>query len=269
MKRQNIKYRGLLGLVMSSIIVSFSGLQLAKAELIPELLISVYFPGGVKRPPTEKTKGGGTRGTFCVTKNDLKEDDLKNYLIPLMPRIPTENYDGTTIYAGTTVSTNPQIFVYVPKHEANLAEFVISDSNKESGEKKLYPITQYNISDTSGIVKLNLPKNVNLTTNQEYTWTFTIICDPLDRSADEFVKGTIEKIEISSDLRNSLENATPLQQAEIYAKAKIWNDTIALVADLRTSNPAEWEAEWKELLESVGLEQIASEPFVPCCQVEE
>ena len=79
MKRQNIKYRGLLGLVMSSIIVSFSGLQLAKAEFIPELLISVYFPGGVKRPPTEKTKGGGTRGTFCVTKNDLKEDDLKNY----------------------------------------------------------------------------------------------------------------------------------------------------------------------------------------------
>ena len=100
MKRQNIKYRGLLGLVMSSIIVSFSGLQLAKAELIPELLISVYFPGGVKRPPTEKTKGGGTRGTFCVTKNDLKEDDLKNDLIPLMPRIPTESYDGTTIYAG-------------------------------------------------------------------------------------------------------------------------------------------------------------------------
>ena len=118
-------------------------------------------------------------------------------------------------------------------------------------------------------MKLNLPKNVNLTTNQEYTWTFTIICDPLDRSADQSVKGTIEKIEISSDLKNSLENATPLQQAEIYAKAKIWSDTIALVADLRTSDPAEWEAEWKELLGSVGLGQIASEPFVPCCQVEE
>ncbi|MCL2928178.1 MAG: DUF928 domain-containing protein [Trichodesmium sp. MAG_R01] len=244
MGKPNIKYWdwGLLVLVISPIIVTFSAWQLAKAQLTPEL-ISVEFPP-VERPPSSGTTGGGSRGYCRAITGEKKE------LIALMP---TDN-------AGTTISTNPKFFLYVPEHKAKLAEFEIKD---KSG-KSLYS-TELDISTTSGIVKLTLPENVNLQTNKEYTWTFAIVCDPLDRVTDNLVQGTIKKVEISSELENSLKNATLLEQAKIYAKAKIWHDTIATVADLRTSNPKEWE----ELLRSIQLEEIASEPFAACCQVEE
>ncbi|WP_094671657.1 DUF928 domain-containing protein [Hydrocoleum sp. CS-953] len=237
MGRQNIKSWGLLALAISPIIVTFSGWQLAKAEQTPELLISVDFEGG-KRSPSGRTSGGGTRGPS------------KGNLIALMPG--DDN-------AGTTIS-NPNFFVYIPEHEAESAEFEIFD---KSG-KSIYLNDELDVSGTSGIVKLTVPKDVSLTNNKEYKWRFAIIFDPWDRSADKYVEGTIKKVEISSQLEKSLKNATPLEQAEIYANAKIWNETIATLAELRNSNPTEWE----ELLTSVGLKEIASEPFASCCKVE-
>ncbi|NEQ39033.1 MAG: DUF928 domain-containing protein [Okeania sp. SIO3I5] len=242
MGRPNIKSWGLLALVISPIIVTFSGWQLAKAQSTPELLISVEFPGGPKRESSGSTRGGGHRGNGCTT--------VPSNLTALMP--------GDN--AGTTIASNPKFFVYVPESEAKSAEFEITD---KSG-KNVYS-TNLDISDTSGIVKLTLPKDVSLKTNKEYTWIFQVICDPLDYSVNKFVEGTIKKVEISSELENSLKNATPLEQAEIYAKARIWNETIATLAELRNSNPTAWE----QLLTSVGLKEIASEPFAPCCQVEE
>ncbi|NEP89873.1 MAG: DUF928 domain-containing protein [Okeania sp. SIO2C2] len=242
MARQNIKFWGLLALATSPIIVTFSGVQLVQAQSTAELLISVEFPSGPQRASPGETRGAGTRGDPC-TSGEIK----------LTALMPADN-------VGTTVANNPKFFVYVPEHEAKSAEFEVFD---KSG-KSIY-LTKLDISETSGIVKLALPKNVSLTTNKEYTWIFVIICNEWDRSGDESVKGIIRKVEISSDLENSLKNASPLEQAEIYAKAKIWNETIATVAELRNSNPTEWE----ELLTSVGLHEIASEPFAPCCQVEE
>lgn len=240
MGKQKIKYWRILALVISPIIMVSSGWQLVRAQSTPELLISVEFPGGGKRSPSGRTSGGGTRGP--------KRSDL----IALMPG--DDN-------AGTTIASNPKFFVYVPEYEEeNSAEFEIID---QSG-KSVY-LTNLDISETSGIVQLTLPTNVNLTKNQEYIWRFTIILDPWDRSGDKFVEGTIKRVEVSSDLENSLKNATPLEQAEIYANAKIWNEAIATLADLRNSNPKEWE----ELLTSVGLEDIASEPFAACCELTE
>lgn len=242
MRRQNIKFGGLLAIAISPVILTFSSWQLAKAESNQELLISVEFPSGPKRSSSGRTSGGGTRGN-CTAFRGSK-------LIAVTP--------GDNVV--TTVASNPQFFVYIPENEANSAEFEIVD---KSG-KSIY-LTNLDISDTSGIVKLTLPEDFSLTTDQEYTWRFVLICDSFDRSVDEFVEGIVKKVELNSTLENSLKNASPLEQAEIYAKAKIWNETLATLAELRSSNPTEWE----ELLKSVGLTEIASEPFVPCCEVEE
>ena len=235
----NIKLWGLLAIAISPVIVNFSGWELAKAELTQELLISVDFPSGPERKKSGRTSGGGTRGP-------------KNSLTALIPA------DDLV----TTVANNPKFFMYIPQHEANLALFEIYDD-----QLKIIYSTNLDISETSGIVKISLPDNVNLRTDKEYNWSFTILYDPEggDRSGDPIVSGIVKKVELSSDLKNSLKNASPLQQAQIYANAKIWNETIATLAELRTSNPTEWEG----LLKSVGLTEIASEPFAPCCQVEE
>ena len=244
MGRHNIKLWGLLALATSPIIVTFSGLQLVRANSTAELLISIEFPSGPQRESSEETRGGGTR----APKSDCVPGQTK--LTALMP--------GDNV--GTTVADHPKFFVYVPEHEAKSAEFEITD---KSGQ--IIYSTKLDISETSGIVKLTLPKNVSLTTNQEYTWAFAMICDEFDYSANKIVAGIVKKVEISSELENRLKDATPLEQAEIYAKAKIWNETIATVAELRNSHPTEWE----ELLKSVGLDEIADEPFATCCQVED
>lgn len=241
MERQNIKYWGVLALAISPLMMTFSGWQSARAQSNQEWLMSVEFPSGPERPSSGRTSGGGTRGVCS---------DVKGNLTPLIP--------GDNVI--TTVASNPQFFVYIPEHEVKSAEFEIID---KSG-KSIY-LTNLDISDTFGIVKLSLPKNVSLATGKEYSWRFAIVCDAFDRSGDEFVEGIVKKVEISSDLKKSLKNASPLEQAELYAKAKIWNETINTLAELRSSNPAEWE----ELLKSVGLTEIASAPFAACCQIEQ
>lgn len=136
MGRQNIKFWGLLALATSPIIVTFSGVHLVQAQSTAELLISVKFPSGPQRPSSEETRGAGTRGDPC-TRGEIK-------LTALMP--------GDNVV--TTVANNPKFFLYVPEHKAKSAEFEITD--KSSG-KSIY-LTELDISETSGIVKLTLPK---------------------------------------------------------------------------------------------------------------
>ncbi len=243
MRRQNTKSWGLLALAISSIIVTFSGWQLVKAQSTPEFMISVEFPDAPERASSGRTTGGGTRGDSCTAGT-----------VNLTALMPADN-------AVTTVASNPKFFVYVPENEADSAEFEISDKS----DQRVY-VSKLDISNTSGIVKLAIPTNVSLTTDEEYTWRFTIICDAWDHSGNKVVKGTIKKIEINSDLQKNLRNATtPLKQAEVYAEAKIWSETIATLADLRSSNPAAWT----QLLTSVGLEEIASQPFAVMEQVKQ
>jgi hypothetical protein len=265
MKMPKIKSWGILALVISPIIVTFSGWKLAKAQLTPELLISVEFPKA-KRPESAETYSGGTRSLDCLTEKANQEKKKLRVLMP-MPLEKKELPESTYyLISGTTISTNPKFFVYLPEHTAESAEFVIKENSGESDTK-----TEFKISGSSGIVKLTLPEKVNLEANKEYTWSFSIVCNPDERSLDLFVQGTIKKVEISSDLENKLENATtPLEKAKIYAEAGIWYDMIATVADLHASDHAKWKEEWTELLRSVELKDyIVSAPFASCCELKQ
>ncbi|MCL2923999.1 MAG: DUF928 domain-containing protein [Trichodesmium sp. MAG_R04] len=249
MKKPKIKSWGLLALA-TPILVTFAGLELAKAQSTPELLISIEFSGS-KRPPSGGTSGGGTRGSCLPPEVNTQE---KKGLTALIPREIDED-GNVTIFAETTSSTQPKFFLYVPENNSKeLAQFIVNEKSGQS-EQNLYS-ADIKISGYSGsIVELTLPQNVNLEANKEYTWSFNIICDPQDRSVDVSVEGTIKKVDISSELENQLKNASPLEKAKIYAEAEIWHDTIEAVADVRNSDHAEWE----ELLKSVGLEDFVDD----------
>lgn len=233
---------GLIALTFCPTTIALSGLQLAKAQSNHESLVAIEFPAGPPRDATGITSGGGTRGDSCVVEKTIG-------LTALMP--------GNNV--GTTVATDPTLFVYVPKNTAKSAELVVID---EDGNQ-VYSNT-FDISNANGIVKVNLPKNANLSAGKEYIWQFALVCDSNDRAADRYVQGTLKLVELSSDLQRQLSEADPLEQAKLYAEAGIWNETLIAVADMRNSNPTEWE----ELLDSVGLREISSEPFTSCCSVE-
>ena len=196
---------------------------------------SLQFPptGGTGAPA--RTASGGRRGDACVNAQ----------AIPATALLPQNKL-------GTTVSETPTLFFYIPQTQAGAAEFVLMDNQgNELFQKTIAP-------NTSGIVKLDLPPTVKLEENKTYQWEFAIVCDAQDRSRDHFIQGTLQRIQLSSELKTNLEKAEPLERAKLYAEARIWHESLAIAAQLRETTPDAWT----QLLNSVGLGGIASQPFI-------
>ncbi len=205
-------------------------------------LVSVTFPPTERRGAPARTAGAGQRSIQCTTGS-----------APLTVLAPNNNI-------GTTVSANPSLFWYVPETSVKSAEFRIFDDRHAEVNQ-----TTLTLSGSPGVVKLSLPATVSLKAGKKYVWYFGLICDPLDRGADVYVRGKIERSELSSEQRTKLAGATePIEKAQLYAQAQIWQETLTLLAQLRREHPHDSKVTdaWTELLRSVQLDAIATEPIV-------
>jgi hypothetical protein len=111
-------------------------------------------------------------------------------------------------------------------------------------------------------LKLTLPENApELEIGQNYLWFFAPIQpDGILRPDNATSVGWVKRVEATRD-RQSFSSV--IEQATAYAKAGVWYDTLSVLAQARRSQPNDviLEKEWKELLEQVGLEAIATQPF--------
>ncbi|NEP00621.1 MAG: DUF928 domain-containing protein [Symploca sp. SIO2E9] len=224
--------------------------------------VSLNFPVEGVGQPEGGSAGGGVRG---VRPSCVKGE------IPLRALTPRSSS------VEKTHSANPSFFVYVPQTQAKSGEFVVYD---DFGNQVYLATVELN--DTPGVVKLQLPETISLEVGKDYRWQFRLSCNLQSQIPNHLVGGVIQRTLLSSDLKQKLEkvefhkqveldglNLTPeylalLKQAEIYAEAKMWNETITILAQLRSSHPKAWE----QMLKSFGLETIAQEPFVECCTKE-
>jgi len=163
---------------------------------------------------------------------------------------------------GRTVSDYPTFFFYLPQIEAELGEFILED---ESGNQ-IYQ-QDLTISNLPGVIGVSIPANTNvppLEVGKNYTWKFTVVCDPEDRSSDQLESGIVRRVELSADILRQLENADPRQKTFIYAENGIWQDALSNLAAARQANPDDpvFQTDWESLLESVTLGEIAKEPIV-------
>jgi hypothetical protein len=224
---------------------SLDGLTPPSAWAHSEWLVSVSFPKPTGRPSRpQQTTGAGVRdgNPSCLARGQG--------VLPMTAIMPLDN-------VGTTVSADPSLSIYLPQTTAQLAEVVIEDENfREVYVKSDFPIPP-SLRDAPGIVTLNL-EGANLQPNQTYTWKFSVICNARDRSRDRSLEGLFERQELDADLQTQLEEASLLEQAELYAQAGIWNEAVVLLTQLRSSEPEEWG----ELLESVELEWMEPVPFL-------
>lgn len=211
-------------------------LALPAQSLPNEWKVSVEFPPVPDRGAPDRTAGAGTRGAF-----------------PLIALSPTNNIV-------TTVSGNPTLFAYIPKTRAQEAEFAVYDEEGNTVYQE-----QLALPETSGIVKLSLPEEICLQVGKDYTWEVTMISDPENPDWNPSLQGWIQRTELNPDLEARLEDADPLEKAELYAQASIWSEAINILAQLRDTHPEEWE----ELLSSVNLGELAQAPLVDCCMEEE
>jgi hypothetical protein len=190
--------------------------------------------------------GRTTRGPGKCEKSKIK-------LTPLVP----ENQIGRTI------SEYPVFFFYLPETEAPLVEFVLQDENG----KQIYQTT-LKIHNSPGVLSVSMPANQNvspLQVGKNYRWSIALICDVQDRSADVLEKGIVRRVEVSADIRSQLQKADPRLKAVIYAQTGIWQDALSTLIAARRANPNDVDlaADWKILLDSVNLGEIAAEPIAP------
>lgn len=238
---------GMLGIVLSPTLVIFpSFTSETRAQLSPQFEVSVTFPPASDRGAPPRSRGAGTRGPGCG--NNMM--DTGTSLTALMP----ENN------VATTVSPNPTVYLYVPKRIEKEAEFVVFDLTN----RKIIYDTTFALDRTDGIVKVTLPETIELKSGNDYLWHFGIICNPNDPSQNEVVQGAIERVSLSVDQEAQIEKAQPLDRAKFYAEAGVWNEAIAIVAQMRDSHPAEWA----ELLDSVGLGEMTEKTILECCTFE-
>jgi len=144
----------------------------------------------------------------------------------------------------TTVAEKPSLFFYLPVTQAKTAEFVLMDNQGNELAQKMIKLT-----DEAGVIEVKFPYSAQLEMNQIYRWELAIICNPQDRTQDVFIQGKLQRQELSSALVSQLETADLLQQAQLYADAGIWHESLAIALKLRDTHPNALAG----LLQSVGL----------------
>ncbi len=206
-------------------------------------------PSGIGAPT--RTEGGGTRSLdrSCPVVGK-----------PLTALLPSSGF-------GATVAEYPEFFVYMPALSPQAlqlpVEFVLADASGNTIYK-----TTFQSNGKPGIVTLSLPNQAGLQPlkiGQDYKWSFSIICQPDERTRDMTVEGLVRRVELNGTLSNQLKQASPQKQVELYAEAELWQDALATLVKLRRNYPndAAIEANWKKLLSAAELNNIAQESLLP------
>jgi len=195
--------------------------------------------------PNDERGGGTPKGSRCNDRGKIK-------LTALVPESQI----------GRTVSEYPVFFFYLPEGEAQLAEFSLQDEK----ENLIYQTT-LKINNSPGVMSVSIPANKNvspLQVGKKYHWYISLICDTEDRGTDVFATAIVRRVELSADILRELDAADPRQKTVIYAEKGIWQDALSTLAARRRANPNDPDlaADWKSLLDSVKLGEIAAEPIV-------
>lgn len=199
------------------------------------------------RPPSRGTappsSGGATRGESCLQGN--------KQLTSLVPQSRL----------GLTFSSNPTFYWYIPKSPAKTAKFLLLTND----DTDVVYETTLTLPGQPGIVSFTLPSSAPpLTVGKQYHWYLVVGCSQLDQSANPSVEGWVERITPEATLTSQLQTASPKERILLYTTNGIWHEAITALANLRQSDPTDTTtiAGWNELLKSVNLGEIASEPLL-------
>lgn len=192
-------------------------------------------------------EAGGSRGNCDITAQSNLDDPIA--LIP----------DSSV---NITASISPKLFFYVPEtKEQKTIEFVLRDQNDQLVHEVFLQKTSQ-----GGIMNVEIPQDVSKSLGQSdsnYHWYLSLICDNQKRARDLVLEGWISYVELDNSVKQKLEASTSAEQADFYQKEGIWYDALSVVAEDTTqfANPTATE-QWSQMLESIGLEKLSTQPFI-------
>ncbi|MEL6469056.1 MAG: DUF928 domain-containing protein [Cyanobacteria bacterium J06623_4] len=213
---------------------------------------AVEFPSTGDRGAPGRTAGGGTRGGWC--EHGMWTPEAAMALVP---------GNNVSTFAGDQASLS--IYISDMFNHKRAEVYVQHAQTRETVYQQQMTLTGL---EAGGIVKMVLPETDEagrplLAVEEDYFWEVAIICDVSDRTRDYTVQGFLHRQAVSADFLEAITTATPTEQVERYAEAALWQETLQTAGALRQSEPESW----RELLVSVGLENLPADNWVDCCQL--
>lgn len=201
-------------------------------------------------PPGGRNRGGAKRGLCPAVQPQLTA------LVPYTEDVPT-----VTNVWGLTTEAHPTLMFFIPysRNSEYPTEFVLQDDKSNVIYKKAIALPK-----TPGIISIAVPEKITLAVNKRYRWFLTVNCDPQKDSPPTYVEGVIKRVTLDKTVTEQLKTATPLQRFEIYLQNGIWHEALTTISQLHQENPKDKtiEQKWQNLLTSIRLEDIASQPLV-------
>ncbi|MEO0756505.1 MAG: DUF928 domain-containing protein [Cyanobacteria bacterium J06648_16] len=209
------------------------GLCLGLSVASPALARRVQASGPREGLPGRRISGGSRLPDMaCVAGSE-----------PLVALLPESNL-------GLSTEAMPTLWFYLPETEpSRLLEFTLYD---ETG--RIYA-TYLTPPATAGLVGVDLDTLSKatavptLTKDSVYRWTFSIVCNPNNRSEDYWVQGWLQQIELNESVENT-------DQQWLAAVDTAANRPQVAIPD------ADITSRWQALIQMAGLDQAISMPLV-------
>jgi Domain of Unknown Function (DUF928) len=242
-----------------SLLSSFDLVTLQAAPMLSSLVASIsYTP---PPPPDRGAPGnrgeGASRGCAAASAAGSQ---------PLMALVPEQTLSATstTQVWGLTSAEHPRFWFSVPYDPATVSaiEFVLQNAQDQTVYRTPVPVPS-----APGIIAVQLPTTgAGLDINQPYHWFLKVrtACEPNQAATLEYVEGWVQRTPLNPGLSDRLAQATPQQQAALYAENGIWYDALNTLAELKLARPDDQAIaqDWTALLKAVGLEKLATQPLV-------
>jgi len=264
-----IKMKLALAIALALIEIT-SCLEIAQAQLSPSLK-------GVSDPPGQPPVDGGNPPKRVPTGTGVSDpprppvDGNPPERQPAGTRGPCENTTGTPFtpllpvdksgFSGYTLTEHPTFWFYIPYKTSSVSSGNFSIEDQQGNT--LYR-TSVRLPTTPGFVSVSIPTTEKpLEQNKQYRWTFTLSCasqetsEPPNQETPEspivLHTGSVQRVDMPA-LESQLKTATLEERINLYVEKSIWYDA---PTDLAKSN--ERSQAWRNLLKSLGLEQLANE----------
>ncbi|MBW4617486.1 MAG: DUF928 domain-containing protein [Desmonostoc vinosum HA7617-LM4] len=266
--KQKIQFSTALGMLLISNMFYHMQLQ---ALPIPTHFASIKF---TPPPPPPDRGAAGTRGGTASRSHGCSIDNQTiTALVPMYEQTVSqrkEEFIPITKVWGLTNLEHPYFLFFVPYKISSIAniEFVLKEETNNQSQTLYRSFLTPPASP--GIIKVDLPTTTPLQIGKMYQWFFKVKvkCNPRQPITLDYVEGWVQRVSQNSALTEQLKQATPQQKVTLYAANGIWYDALMTLAELRFANTKDESllAKWISLLNSVGLEKLANQPLINCCQ---
>ncbi|MBD1867346.1 DUF928 domain-containing protein [Cyanobacteria bacterium FACHB-471] len=197
-------------------------------------------------PPPPPNNPGSSAAGGRRSASTCPQDAIAATTDPLLTAL------SPTTTPGLSLAERPTFLVYVPSTSAENAEFSLRSRDGRGIYRTTVPLT-----DTPTLISISLPDQVApLEIGSLYTWSFAIICNPDNRLEDQFVTGSIQRIELNPVRLSQIEQSPPARRIALYQEDGIWYDALTLLFELKRSQPDDLSVDttWREFLQSGGID---------------